>query len=80
MFPTLVEMFNITGLSNVYITCGHANCITRIQVCTRTHVLVLEYTYFLSTSTRVRRKVIILEYITNIIVLTITSHDYIFII
>ena len=25
MFPTLVEMFNITGLSNVYITCGHAN-------------------------------------------------------
>ena len=32
MFPTLVEMFNITGLSNVYIyiyiTCGHANFIT----------------------------------------------------
>ena len=28
MFPTLVEMFNITGLSNVYVTCGHANFIT----------------------------------------------------
>ena len=28
MFPTLVEMFNIRGRSNVYITCGHANSIT----------------------------------------------------
>ena len=28
MFPTLVEIFNITGLSNVYITRGHANFIT----------------------------------------------------
>ena len=28
MFPTLVEMFNITGLSNVYITWRHANFIT----------------------------------------------------
>ena len=43
-------------------------------------VLVLEYEYFLSTRTRVRRKVIVLvlEYITKVIVLTITSHDYIF--
>ena len=31
MFPILVEMFNITGLSNVYIICGHANFITRIK-------------------------------------------------
>ena len=47
---------------------------------TRTCVLVLEYEYFLSTRTRVRRKVIVLvlEYITKVIVLTITSHDYIF--
>ena len=46
----------------------------------RTRVLVLEYEYFLSTRTRVRRKVIVLvlEYITKVIVLTITSHDYIF--
>ena len=28
MFPTLVELFNIIGLSNVYLTCGHANLIT----------------------------------------------------
>ena len=43
-------------------------------------VLVLEYEYFLSTRTQVRRKVIVLvlEYITKVIVLTITSHDYIF--
>ena len=43
----------------------------------RTRVLVLEYEYFLSTRTRVRRKVIVLvlEYITKVIVLTITSHD-----
>ena len=43
-------------------------------------VLVLEYEYFLSTRTRVRRKVIVLvlEYITKVIVLTITFHDYIF--
>ena len=43
-------------------------------------VLVLEYEYFLSTRTRVRSKVIVLvlEYITKVIVLTITSHDYIF--
>ena len=43
-------------------------------------VLVLEYDYFLSTCTRVRRKVIVLvlEYITKVIVLTITFHDYIF--
>ena len=47
---------------------------------TRVLVLVLEYEYFLSTRTRVRRKVIVLvlEYITKVIVLTITSHDYIF--
>ena len=49
---------------------------------TRVLVLVLEYEYFLSTHTRtrVRRKVIVLvlEYITKVIVLTITSHDYIF--
>ena len=46
----------------------------------RTRVLVLEYEYFLSTRTRVRRKVIVLvlEYITKVIVLMITSHDYIF--
>ena len=46
----------------------------------RTRVLVLEYEYFLSTRTRVRRKVIVLvlEYITKVIALTITSHDYIF--
>ena len=46
----------------------------------RTRVLVLEYEYFLSTRTVVRRKVIVLvlEYITKVIVLTITSHDYIF--
>ena len=45
-------------------------------------VLVLKYEYFLSTRTRtrVRRKVIVLEYITKVIVLTITSHDYIFVI
>ena len=44
---------------------------------TRVLVLVLEYEYFLSTRTRVRRKVIvlILEYITKVIVLTITFHD-----
>ena len=43
-------------------------------------VLVLKYEYFLSTRTRtrVRRKVIVLEFITKVIVLTITSHDYIF--
>ena len=45
-------------------------------------VLVLEYKNFLSnhTCTRVQSKVIvlILEYITKVIVLTITSHDYIF--
>ena len=45
----------------------------------RTRVLVLEYEYFLSTRTRtrVRRKVIVLvlEYITKVIVLTITFHD-----
>ena len=47
---------------------------------TRVLVLVLEYEYFLSTRTRVRRKVIvlILEYITKVIVLAITSHDDIF--
>ena len=47
---------------------------------TRVLVLVLEYEYILSTRTRVRRKVIVLvlEYITKVIVLTITSHDYIF--
>ena len=46
---------------------------------TRVLVLVLEYEYFLSTRTRVRRKVIVLvlEYITKVIVLTITFHDYI---
>ena len=46
----------------------------------RTHVLILEYDYFLSTRTRVRRKVsvLVLEYITKVIVLTVTSHDYIF--
>ena len=46
---------------------------------TRVLVLVFEYEYFLSTRTRtrVRRKVIVLvlEYITKVIVLTITSHD-----
>ena len=49
---------------------------------TRVLVLVLEYEYFLSTRTRtrVRRKVIVLvlEYITKVIVLTITFHDNIF--
>ena len=47
---------------------------------TRVIVLVFEYEYFLSTRTRVRSKVIVLvlEYITKVIVLTITSHDYIF--
>ena len=46
----------------------------------RTRVLVLEYEYFLSTRTRVQRKVIVLvlEYITKVIVLTITSYHYIF--
>ena len=45
-----------------------------------THVLVLEYEYFLSTRTQVRSKVIVLvlKYITKVIVLTITSHDYFF--
>ena len=45
-----------------------------------TRVLVLEYEYFLSTHTQVRSKVIVLvlEYITKVIVLTITSHDYFF--
>ena len=49
---------------------------------TRVLVLVPEYEYFLSTRTRVWRKVIVLvlEYITKVIVLTITSHDYIFVI
>ena len=44
---------------------------------TRVLVLVREYEYFLSTRTRVRRKVIVLvlEYITKVIVLTITSHN-----
>ena len=47
-------------------------------------VLVLEHEYFLSTRThtRVRSKVLVLvlvlEYITKVIILTITSHDYIF--
>ena len=49
---------------------------------TRVLVLVLEYEYVLSTRTRtrVRKKVIVLvlEYITKVIVLTITFHDYIF--
>ena len=50
----------------------------------RTRVLVLEYEYFMSnrTHTRVQGKVIvlvlILKYIAKVIVLTITSHDYIF--
>ena len=42
----------------------------------RDGIIVLEY--FLSMSTRVRRKVIVLEYITKVIVLMITSHHYIF--
>ena len=56
---TLVEMFNITGLSDVYITCGHANFITRIKHyitqrwSNRTRVLVLMYSYS-CTRTRVR--------------------------
>ena len=49
---------------------------------TRVLVLVLEYECFLSTRTRtrVRRKIIVLvlDYITKVIVLTITSQDYIF--
>ena len=47
---------------------------------TRVLVLVLEDEYFLSTRTRVRSKVIVLvlEYITKVIVLTITFNDYIF--
>ena len=46
---------------------------------TRDGVIVLVYSYSsLSTRTRVRRKVIVLEYITKVIVLTITSHDYMF--
>ena len=65
MFPTLVEMFNITGLSNVYIynmwACKFYNMNKTIILPrdgvpgnrTRVHVLVLEYEYFLSMSTRV---------------------------
>ena len=46
----------------------------------RTRVLVLKHFLSTRTRTRVRRKVIVLvlEYITKVIVLTITSHDYIF--
>ena len=58
------------------------NVLKVLVVVCRDGVIVLEYEYFLSTCTRtrVRRKVIVLvlEYITKVIVLTITSHDYIF--
>ena len=59
-----------TMTSNVYCTCYQ-------RWSNRTRVLVLEYEYFLSTRTRVRRKVIVLvlEYITRVIVLT-NNHDY----
>ena len=59
-------------------TCIHQRWSNR--TCVLVLVLVLEYEYFLSTHTRVRRKVIVfvLEYITKVIVLSITSHDYIF--
>ena len=54
--------------------------LTNISLQSRDGVIVLVYEYFLSTRTRVRRKVIVLvlEYITKVIVLTITFHDYIF--
>ena len=60
--------------ANVYITDTTINSRDGVIV------LVYSYEYFLSTRTRVRRKVIVLvlEYITKVIVLTITSHDYIF--
>ena len=56
--------------------------LTNISLQSRDGVIVLVYSYstyeyFLSTRTRVRRKVIVLvlEYITKVIVLTITFHD-----
>ena len=58
--------------------------LSNISLQSRDGVIVLvylySYEYFLSTRTRVRRKVIVLvlEYITKVIVLTITFHDYIF--
>ena len=56
--------------------------LTNLSLQSRDGVIVLVYEYFLSTCTRtrVRRKVIVLvlEYITKVIVLTITFHDYIF--
>ena len=64
--------------SIVYICICQHTALQRWSNRTRVLVLVLEYSYFLSTSTRVRRKVIVLEYITKVIVLTITFHDYIF--
>ena len=56
------------------------NILTHHCAETRDGVIVLVHEYFLSTCTRtrVRSKVLVLEYITKVIVLTITSHDYIF--
>ena len=66
---------------HVYIfICVGNTCVIVQRWSNRTRILVLEYEYFLSIRTRVRSKVIVLvlEYITNVIVLTITSHVYIF--
>ena len=57
--------------------------LTNLSLQSRDGVIVLVYLYSSTstfTCTRVRRKVIVLvlEYITKVIVLTITFHDYIF--
>ena len=78
-----VHRRHIQTVHKIYIHTVHKRHMYTVQRWsnrTRVLVLVLEYEYFLSTRTRVRRKVIVLvlEYITKVIVLTITSHDYIF--